>query len=151
MTSADIAAASTDQLRRWLTTGADLADGRHTRAAVELLDTAGLLDRRELRAHLATRLITDPDGRSHYIASVNWTGLAAADLGPLDDGQQRLLALALSLGGGATVDLRRVVRGQLSDLQARAIPAALTLALGLTDTRTDSMPDDPATTPSTPS
>ncbi|MFD6401199.1 hypothetical protein [Nocardia sp. NPDC060249] len=125
--------ASTDKLREWLITGGDLAEGRHQRAAVELLDFAGLLDRRGLRDHITTRLVTDSDDRHHLIARVDWTALAAADIGPLGGAQRRLLDLALSLGGGIRVDLRSVVCAELGDAHARAILGAVTRALGLAD------------------
>ncbi|WP_194829241.1 hypothetical protein [Nocardia sp. XZ_19_231] len=125
--------ASTAKLREWLITGADLAEGRHQRAAVELLDFAGLLDRRGLRAHVTTRLVTDSDDRHHLIARVDWTALAAADIGPLGGTQRRLLDLALSLGGGIRVDLRLVTSAELGDAHARAVLAAVTRALGLAD------------------
>ncbi|MGW5440744.1 hypothetical protein [Nocardia asteroides] len=70
------------KLRTWLITGGDLAECRHQRAAAELLDVAGLLDRREVRAHIDTRLVTDTDDRPHVIAR-DWRALAAGDLGPL--------------------------------------------------------------------
>lgn len=127
----DPTTASTDKLREWLITGGDLAEGRHQRAAVELLDFAGLLDRRDLRAHITTRLVTDSDDRHHLIARVDWTALADADIGPLGGAQRRLLDLALSLGGGIRVDLRSVVCSELGDAHARAVLAAVTRALGL--------------------
>ncbi|MFD4353576.1 hypothetical protein ACFWPX_13525 [Nocardia sp. NPDC058518] len=125
--------ASTDKLRAWLITGGDLAEGRHQRAAVELLDSAGLLDRRGLRAHITTRLVTDNDDRHHLIARVGWRALSAADLGPLDRAQRRFLDLAVSLGGGIPVDLRLVVCAELGDAHVRAVLAAVARALGLTD------------------
>ncbi len=129
----DPTTASTDQLRGWLLTGGDLAEGRHQRAAAELLDFAGLLDRRDVRAHIQTRIITDSDDRHHLIARVDWRALAAADLGPLGGAQQRLLNLAVSLGGGVPVDLRTVACGELGDAHARAVLAAMVRALGLAD------------------
>lgn len=129
----DPTTASTDKLREWLITGGDLAEGRHQRAAVELLDFAGLLDRRDLRAHITTRLVTDSDDRPHLIARMDWTALAAADLGPLGGAQRRLLDLALSLGGGIRVDLRSVVCAELGDAHARAVLAAVARALGLAE------------------
>ncbi|UGT58799.1 hypothetical protein [Nocardia asteroides] len=124
--------ASTDQLRDWLLTGADLAEGRHQRAAVELLDFADLLGRRDVRTHIDTRVITD-DGRARHIARVDWTALAAADLGPLGGAQQRLLKLAISIAGGVPVDLRYVTSGELGAAHARAALAAVVRALGLAD------------------
>ncbi|MGW6426686.1 hypothetical protein ACWF82_28780 [Nocardia sp. NPDC055053] len=129
----DIAIVPTDKLRAWLITGGDLAEGRHQRAAVELLDFVDLLDRRDVRAHIDTRLITDSDDRHHLIARVNWTALAAADLGPLDGAQRRLLNLAVSLGGGVPVDLRTVVCAELGEAYTRAVLAAVVRALGLAD------------------
>ncbi|MEV4151791.1 hypothetical protein AB0J48_02195 [Nocardia salmonicida] len=135
-------AASTDKLRAWLITGGDLAEGRHQRAAVELLDSAGLLDRRDLRTHITTRLVTDNDDRHHLIARVDWSALGAADLGPLDRAQRRLLNLAVSLGGGIPINLRSVVCTELGDTHAHAVLAAVARALGLagavqiSDTRT---------------
>ncbi|MEU4712005.1 hypothetical protein AB0G00_36840 [Nocardia salmonicida] len=131
----DPTTASTDKLREWLITGGDLAEGRHQRAAVELLDFAGLLDRRDLRVHITTRLVTDSDDRHHLIARVDWTALAAADIGPLGGAQRRLLDLALSIGGGIRVDLRSVVCSELGDAHAhaRAVLAAVARALGLAD------------------
>lgn len=124
--------APTDQLRDWLLTGADLADGRHQRAAVELIDFAGLLDRRDVRAHIHTRVITD-DGSARHIARVDWMALAAAGLAPLGGAQQRLLNLAVSIGGGVPVDLRTAVCGELGNAHARAVLAAMVRALGLTE------------------
>lgn len=125
--------ATIDQLRGWLLTGADLADGRHQRAAVELLDFADLLGRGGVRAHIHTRVITDDDGRTHHIASINWQGLAAADLGPLGGAQRRLLDLAVSIAAGVPVDLRYVTSGELGAAHARAALAAVVRALGLAD------------------
>lgn len=125
----DPTTASTDQLRDWLITGGDLAEGRHQRAAAELLDFAGLLDRRDVRAHI----VTDSDNRHHLIARVDWRALGAADLGPLGGDQRRLLGPAVSLGGGIPVDLRSVVCGELGDAHARAVVAAVVRAIGLDD------------------
>lgn len=125
--------ATTDQLRDWLLTGADLAEGRHQRAAVELLDFVGLLDRRAIRAHIDTRVITDPDGRAHHVARVDWQALAGADLGPLGGAQQRLLKVAVSIAGGVPVDLRYVTSGELGAAHARAVLAAVVRALGLAE------------------
>ncbi|MGW5918102.1 hypothetical protein ACWFPY_03855 [Nocardia fluminea] len=124
---------STDKLRAWLITGGDLAEGRHQRAAVELLDSAGLLDRRDLRTHITTRLVIDSDDRQHLIARVDWSALSTADIGPLDRPQRRLLDLAVSLGGGIPVDLRSVVCTELSDDHAHAVLAAVARSLGLAD------------------
>lgn len=125
--------ATTDQLRDWLLTGADLAEGRHQRAAVELIDFVGLLDRHAVRAHIDTRVITDPDGPAHHVARVDWQALAGADLGPLGGAQRRLLDLAVSIAAGIPVDLRYVTGGELGAAHARAALAAVVRALGLAD------------------
>ncbi|MFD4356782.1 hypothetical protein ACFWPX_29820 [Nocardia sp. NPDC058518] len=130
----DIATVATDELRAWLITGCDLADNDHHRAGIDLLDFAGLLDRRAIRAHID---IDDPDhsdGLEPCAARVDWAALGAeTDLGPLGGAQRRLLALAVSIAGGVPVDLRDAVSVELGAAHARAVLAAVVRALGLAD------------------
>ncbi|MFD3430914.1 hypothetical protein [Nocardia fluminea] len=76
---------------------------------------------------------TDSADGQHLIARVDWTALAAANIGPLGGAQRRLLDMALSLGGGIRVDLRSVVCSELGDAHTRAVLGAVARALGLAE------------------
>ncbi|WP_280246690.1 MULTISPECIES: hypothetical protein [Nocardia] len=122
---------STEELRGWLDAGAALAGNDFDAAAIGLLDFAGLLDRRDVRAHVQIETVPDRDGRDVRAAWIDWPALADVQkIGTLGGTQHRLLRLALSIAHRTSIDLR----GALSDLghaHARAVLAAVVRALGL--------------------
>ncbi|MEV0760413.1 hypothetical protein [Nocardia sp. NPDC050435] len=118
----DIASMPTDELRRRL----DLADNRYHRAAIGLLDFAGLLDRRDIRAHLD--LDTTGDQAALW---VNWRALGAdTGLSAMGGTQLRLLRLAVSIACGIPVDLRESLSG-LGHQHARAVLTAVAEAMDI--------------------
>lgn len=122
---------STEELRGLLDAGAVLRGNDFHAAAIGLLDFAGLLDRRDVRAHVQIEAVPDHDGRDVRAAWIDWPALADVEkIGTLGGAQHRLLRLALSIAHGTPIDLR----GALSDLghaHARAVLAAVVRALGL--------------------
>ncbi|MGF0320751.1 hypothetical protein [Nocardia fluminea] len=128
----DTATASTDDLRRWLNAGCDIADSHFHRAAIGLLDFADLLDRRDIRAHIVTEMATDTNDVDHRVACVNWHDLATDDGLVLHGGAYRLLRLAVSIAHGTPVNLRDALSG-LGDAHARAVLAAVAGALDVAE------------------
>ncbi|MGW4719470.1 hypothetical protein [Nocardia sp. NPDC004260] len=124
---------STEELRGWLDAGAVLRGNDFDAAAIGLLDFAGLLDRRDVRAHVQIETVPDRNGRDVRAAWIDWPALADVQkIGTLGGAQHRLLRLALSIAHVTPINLH----GALSDLghaHARAVLAAVVRALGLAE------------------
>lgn len=134
MTDPILDTCTTDDLLRWLRTAArDDANDRHL-AAIDLLDFASLLDRRDVRAHIRVGAIThddEPDDPGIAAAWIDYAALADTEqIGPLSGAHDKLLALAVSIAGGTPVDLRRTLFG-LGEAHSRAVLSAFAVALGL--------------------